>query len=215
MENPCATRRWQSPRVLFRSRRKCRPPGATEALRLQRRTTLGSAIGIASLRPSGLAVVGVEMNERRIHQIFRLSILLKGAHALIECAGGLALALVSTRTIVDLVNWFTQEELVEEPQDFVAAHLLSWAQSFSVQTEHFYAFYLLSHGVVKLSLVAGLLHNRLWAYPASLVVMGLFIVYQLYRYSRSGGAGLIVLTVFDLFVIALIWHEYRLVRRGL
>lgn len=216
MENRCRNKTMAVPAGPFSLSPKMPAPGTAEALRLQRRTTLRSAIGIASLRHSGpAAVVGVEMNERRIHQIFRLSILLKGAHALIECAGGLALALVSTRTIVDLVNWFTQEELVEDPQDFVVAHLLSWAQSFSVQTEHFYAFYLLSHGVVKLFLVAGLLHNRLWAYPASLVVMGLFIVYQLYRYSRSGGAGLIVLTVFDLFVIALIWHEYRLVRRGL
>ncbi|MDE2465678.1 MAG: DUF2127 domain-containing protein, partial [Alphaproteobacteria bacterium] len=127
--------------------------------------------------------------------------------------GGIALALVSTRTIVDLVNWLTQEELVEDPRDFVATHLLSWAHGFSVQTEHFYAFYLLSHGVVKLFLMAELLRNRLWAYPASLVMMVLFIVYQLYRYSQSGGTGLIVLTGFDLFVIVLIWHEYRQVRR--
>jgi uncharacterized membrane protein len=28
------------------------------------------------------------MNERRIHQVFEISLLLKGAHALIECIGG-------------------------------------------------------------------------------------------------------------------------------
>jgi hypothetical protein len=44
---------------------------------------------------------------------------------------------------------------------------------------------------------------------------GLFIVYQLYRFSYTHGFGLIVLTVFDVFVIGLIWHEYRLVRRHL
>ena len=157
----------------------------------------------------------MHLEERRIHQIFQLSILLKAAHALIECGGGIALALVSTHTIVDLVNWFTQDELVEDPKDFVATHLLHWAQAFSVQTKHFYAFYLLSHGVVKLALIAGLLRDRLWAYPASLMVMGLFVVYQLYRFYHTGGAGLIVLTIFDLFVIALIWHEYRLIRRHL
>ena len=113
----------------------------------------------------------MHLEERRIHQIFQLSILLKAAHALIECGGGIALALVSTHTIVDLVNWFTQDELVEDPKDFLATHLLHWAQAFSVQIEHFYAFYLLSHGVVKLALIAGLLRDRLWAYPASLIVM--------------------------------------------
>lgn len=53
------------------------------------------------------------MNERRIHQIFEISILLKGAHALIECIGGVVPYLVSTDVIVRLVNRVTQEELIE------------------------------------------------------------------------------------------------------
>ena len=155
------------------------------------------------------------MNERHIHQIFEISILLKGAHALVECVGGLLLAAISTDTIKQLVDILTQSELVDDPNDFVATHLLSLAQSLTVSTQHFYAFYLLSHGLVKVLLVIGLLRNKLWAYPASLIVLGLFIVYQLYRFSYTHGIGLIVLTVFDVFVIALIWHEYRLVRRHL
>ena len=155
------------------------------------------------------------MNERRIHQVFEISILLKGAHALIECIGGLVLAFVSTSAIQHMVNSFTQDELVEDPNDFVANQLLRLAQDFTVSTQHFYAFYLLSHGLIKVFLVIALLRNRLWAYPASLVVLGLFIVYQLYRYSYTNSLGLIVLTVFDVFVMALIWHEYRLVRRHL
>jgi len=153
------------------------------------------------------------VNEHRIHQIFKVSVLLKGAHALIECVGGLAIALISTTTIAALVNRLTQEELIEDPNDFVATHLLTMAQNFSVSTQHFYAFYLVSHGIVKLFLVVGLLRGKMWAYPTSLVVLGLFIVYQLYRFSYTHAAGLIVLTLFDLLVMGLIWHEYRLVRR--
>jgi uncharacterized membrane protein len=155
------------------------------------------------------------MNERRVHQIFEISVLLKGDHALIECIGGLVLTFVSTSVIKNLVNALTQEELIEDPNDFVAAHLLSLAQSFTVGTQRFYAFYLLSHGVIKVFLVVGLLRNKLWAYPVSLVVLGLFIVYQLYRFSYTHGVGLIVLTVFDVLVMGLIWHEYQLVRRHL
>ena len=155
------------------------------------------------------------MNERRVHQVFLLSILLKGAHAVIECAGGLALALVSTDTIANLVDRFTQEELIEDPNDILATHLLGWAQDFSVASKQFYAFYLLSHGVVKLLLVVGLLKGKLRSYPASLIVFGLFIVYQLYRFSYTHGAGLIALTVLDVVVMFLIWHEYNLVRRHL
>jgi uncharacterized membrane protein len=155
------------------------------------------------------------MNERHVHRIFEIGVLLKGAHALIECIGGLVLAFVSTSAITNLVNALTQEELIEDPDDFVATHLLSLAQNLTVSTQRFYAFYLLSHGVIKLLLVAGLLRNKLWAYPVSLVVLGLFIIYQIYRFSYTHGVGLIVLTVFDVIVMGLIWHEYRLVRRHL
>jgi uncharacterized membrane protein len=155
------------------------------------------------------------MQERRIHQLFEVSVLLKGAHALIECVGGVVLAFVSTARIVALVQHLTQDELVEEPHDFVASHLLAWAQHFSVQTQHFYAFYLLSHGLVKIALVAGLLARRLWAYPASLVVLTGFMGYQLYRYTLTHSIGLVVLTAFDLLVMWLVWHEYKLLRRHL
>src|ERR1700704_2752463 len=123
------------------------------------------------------------MNEHRVHQIFEISVLLKGAHALIECVGGLVLAFVSTSAIAHLVNALTQDELIEDPNDFVGTHLLSLAQNFTLSSQHFYAFYLLSHGVIKAFLVIGLLRNKRWAYPVSIVVLGLFIVYQLYRFS--------------------------------
>ncbi|MBA3668252.1 MAG: DUF2127 domain-containing protein [Sphingomonas sp.] len=153
--------------------------------------------------------------EHRIHQMFEVSVLLKGAHAVIECVGGLLLAFTSTTTILSLVERLTQDELVEDRGDFIANYLLAWSQTFSVETQHFYAFYLLSHGIVKLALVGGLLMRKLWAYPASLVVLGLFIAYQIYRYTHTRSAGLIVLTVFDLIVMVLVWHEYRLLRRHL
>ncbi len=153
------------------------------------------------------------MNERRIHQIFQIGVLLKGAHAAIEVVGGVVLAVVSTNTIVAVVNALTQEELIEDPTDFVATHLLAYAQHFSVSKQHFYAFYLLGHGVVKLLLVIGLLNRKYWSYPASLVALALFVIYQLYRFSHTHSLGLIVLSAFDLVVMVLIWHEYRLMRK--
>jgi|SRR5581483_4802160 len=158
---------------------------------------------------------GMKINERRVHQIFQVSVLLKGAHALLECMGGIALVLINTGSIVNFVNAITQEELIKDPNDFVATHLLAMAKGFSIETQHFYAFYLLSHGLVKVALVIGLLKEKLWAYPASLIVLSLFVLYQLYRFSYTHGPGLIALTIFDVIVMMLIWHEYGLIRRHL
>ena len=81
------------------------------------------------------------------------------------------------------------DELIEDRHDWIATHLLEFARTFSVAEHHFYAFYLLSHGVVKAVLVVGLLREKLWAYPASFAVFGAFIAYQLYRYSFTHDIG--------------------------
>ena len=138
------------------------------------------------------------MQEKRIHQIFVVSVLAKGAHALIEIAGGIALYLLGAETIA---QWL-------RPHEWAARH-------FQPAEQHFYAFYLLSHGLIKAVLVFFLLRERLWAYPASIAVFALFIAYQLYRYSFTHDIGLIALSIFDLFVIALAVHEYRLLRKHL
>jgi uncharacterized membrane protein len=141
------------------------------------------------------------MQERRIHQVFVVSVSLKGLHALIEIAGGIALYLFSSDTIA---RWLGEIDR----GGWLGRH-------FPASEQHFYAFYLLSHGLVKSALVAGLLREKLWAYPASIAVFGLFIAYQLYRYSWTHDIGLILLSIFDVFVIALAVHEYRLLRRHL
>ena len=141
------------------------------------------------------------MQEKSIHRVFVVSVAAKGLHALIEIAGGLALYLLGAGTIA---VWLDEVDR----NDWVVRH-------FPLSEQHFYAFYLLSHGLVKAVIVAGLLKEKLWAYPASFAVFGAFIAYQLYRYSWTHDIGLIVLSIFDLFVIGLAVHEYRLLRKHL
>ena len=155
------------------------------------------------------------MNEKRIHGLFVLSVGLKGFYALVEMASGVALYLVAHQSIINFLNRFMSDERLRDPQDWVASTALKVAQSFSLETQHFYAFYLFTHGLLKLAVVVGLLREKLWAYPACFVVFSAFIAYQLYRYSFTHDLGLVLLSVLDAFVIALAWHEYRLLRKHL
>jgi uncharacterized membrane protein len=77
----------------------------------------------------------------------------------------------------------------------------------------FGAVYLLLHGAVKVVLVIALLLNKLWAYPCMIVVLLIFIGYQLYRIALDPSAGLIALTIFDAMIVTLTWREYRRQRR--
>jgi uncharacterized membrane protein len=151
--------------------------------------------------------------EQKIHRLFQISVLLKGLHAAVELASGLLVLIVSARTITQVLTALTGDELAEDPHDLVAHYLFQLGQHLSVGEKQFGGIYLLSHGVVNMALVVGLLANKLWAYPASLGILSGFVVYQLYRFSHTHAIGLIVLTLFDLLVLGLIWHEYKLMRR--
>ena len=141
------------------------------------------------------------MQEKRIHQVFVVSVAAKGLHALIEIAGGLALYLFSSDTIG---RWIDHVD----PHEWIA-------RNFDLSDQRFFAFYLLSHGILKAAVVVALLREKLWAYPAAIALFGVFILYQLYRYSWTHEVALIALSIFDLFVIALAVHEYRLLRKHL
>lgn len=152
--------------------------------------------------------------EATVHLFFEASLLVKGAFALFEIAGGIIAYFISQRFLLDLMTEITQDELREDPRDFVANYLLHQAQHFSLSAQNFAAFFLLSHGIVKLWLIAGLLREKLWYYPTAIVVFALFIVYQLYRFSFTHSFLLLVITALDAVIIGLTWHEYRYLRRS-
>lgn len=153
------------------------------------------------------------LSEKNLHLAFDVSLWLKGAFALLEIAGGVLAYFVTQQFVVEAATVVTQGELAEDPHDLVANYLMHAAQGFSVSAQHFTAAYLLGHGVVKLWLIIGLLRERLWYYPVALVAFALFIAYQLYRYQITHSVWLLLLTVLDIVVIGLTWHEWRYLRR--
>jgi uncharacterized membrane protein len=155
------------------------------------------------------------LDEHRIHLIFEATLFLKGAFAFFEIIGGILTYAIPQALIFTVVSTLTQRELVEDPRDFVANYLLHASQHLSIGTQHFAAIYLLSHGAIKLWLILGLLRERLWYYPTAIAVFGLFIVYQLYRFSFTHSAFLLFITALDVLVIILTWHEYGYLRRQL
>lgn len=147
--------------------------------------------------------------EHRLHQAFELSLLAKALFALSELASGLAIWLIPTTWVVMVTQALTRQELAEDPTDRLAHWLLHQAQQFSIGAQHFWALYLITHAAVKLALIFGLAKRWLWAYPASIVVLFIFIAYQIDRFAVSHDPVMIGLTLFDLIVIWLIRHEWR------
>lgn len=151
--------------------------------------------------------------EKQTYELFRVSVLLKGAISLAEVLAGVAALFVSPSMVATIATLLTQGELAEEPKDALANYLLGLVQHYSVGLSIFIAFYLVSRGAIKLLLVIALLKNKLWAYPLSLVVLELFVIYQLYQIMLARSPIVIGITLFDLVVMYFIWREYRVVQK--
>jgi uncharacterized membrane protein len=144
-----------------------------------------------------------------LDRIFDISVTLKGIDGLLELVGGVLLLVLSPVRLNAIVRFLTQHELSEDPHDVIATHLVRYAHLLTAGVSLFLALYLLSHGLVKIVLVVAVLKEQLWAYPWMIAFLLIFIAYQVYQLTLKLSVGLLLLTVFDLFIVYLTVLEYR------
>lgn len=146
------------------------------------------------------------------HWLFEMSLAIKGLLTAAETLAGLGLLLAPNPLVARLVYWLTHYEIAERPGDTMAAWTQRAVQQFPFATQHFYGWYLMLHGGLKLTMVIMLWARVLWAYPVAMVVLAGFVTYQLAEFVHSGSPLLLLLAFFDLFMIVLIGQEYKALR---
>lgn len=155
---------------------------------------------------------GIAREEHTVYELFKWSVLLKGAISVAEVVVGIALLVFPVDRLIALVQRASM--LVSaHAGSAVAEHLAAELAQFGEDAAVFVALYLLSRGLIKCGLIWALLRNVLWAYPASLAVLGLFLAYQLYQIATTHSLIVVGITVFDLVVMYFIWREWRIVER--
>jgi uncharacterized membrane protein len=147
--------------------------------------------------------------EKTLHRLFLISVWIKGGAGLLETLAGIPFFFIAPKAVERFVVFLTAPELSEDPEDWIARTLTRSVRHFTADTALFAGAYLVIHGLIKIFLVAGLLQGRLWAYPLSLWFLAAFIVYQSYRYTYTHSIWLVLLTIVDVIVAFLIWHEYQ------
>jgi uncharacterized membrane protein len=157
---------------------------------------------------------GGEKRALLFHEGFEFSLIAKGVGAALELLGGLLLWLIPPAAVTAFIHDFARRELLERPHDFIARLILNLGMGYSVGTEHFAVAYLLSHGIAKIILVVLLWSKKLWAYPLGVFSLLLFIAYQMQRWTHTHSIFLLLLSVFDAFMVWLTLVEFRRVRTG-
>ncbi|MBY0472999.1 DUF2127 domain-containing protein [Patescibacteria group bacterium] len=143
------------------------------------------------------------------HELFEAGILLKALNSVWETAAGLYLLWSVHPLIRSGFVFFSREEFLGGHDDFIFRFIADHLNQLSVSTKNFVGLYLLFHGLLNMFLSYNLYKNRLWAYPVSMGITGIFLVYQGYRLFHTHSIILLCITIFDIVFIYLTWHEYR------
>ena len=148
-----------------------------------------------------------------VHWMFDVAVAIKGLNGVLEIAGGYFLVF-KPGWIGPTVGTWAAALLVHHPANWFAQAVARWGYGLTVDTEHFASVYLVAHGVAKVFIAWGLFREKLWAFPTALVVFGLLILYQLYRFAHTHSPTLAFLIAVDVAVCYLIWREYGFRREG-
>lgn len=144
-----------------------------------------------------------------LDKAFAIGIGLKALDAIVELVGGLFVLVGGKDYLQELIHSTLGPEIGDGANGFVVTHLLHWSAHLQHGTVLFAAIYLLVHGVGKLVVVVELLRGKLWAYPGLIILIALFVLYQIYHMVTTGlTLGYLVLTLFDVVIIVLTAAEY-------
>jgi uncharacterized membrane protein len=144
-----------------------------------------------------------------LNQTFLAGIALKGIDGALETIGGVLLWFLKPGELNEAVRFLLQHDLSRDPHDWIREHLLHGAAKLADADPTFAVFFLVSHGVTKVALVAGMWRNKLWAYPLTMVVFAAFCVYQMYRYTHTHSVWMVILTILDVALIWLTWNQFQ------
>ncbi|MBI3573617.1 DUF2127 domain-containing protein [Candidatus Kaiserbacteria bacterium] len=148
-----------------------------------------------------------------LHQLFEISVVLKGIYGSAEIVLGLIILFFSRHLVTHFLLFFVQGELNENPHDWIANQILHLSGHITASSELFMGIYFLTNGLIKLVLVTGLFLERAWAYPSAIAFMSAFGVYEIYRYLHTYSPVLVVLIILDIATIFLVWDEYNYRRK--
>lgn len=142
-------------------------------------------------------------------RLFKIAMVVKGIDGAAELIGAITLLLISGGTIQTLVKDVVSRDLLGPPDGSLSRHFVAGTAEFASGNRTFAVVYLGLHGIVKLLLVVALLRKIRPVYPVAVVVLGLFVAYEIYRATQTGSVLLPFLAALDLAIIVLVIREYR------
>ena len=153
------------------------------------------------------------VQEKYLHEAFEVSALVKLLSGFWELTAG---SLIWSRAWPHIAGFFIELSNgtpLYLRNDIVMRSVIHFFGDMSVSTRNFIIAYLIIYGVLKIGMSIGLLRGDKWSYPTGTTIIGIFVVYQIYRVVHTHSLFLSLMISIDVVTIFLIvheyWHKYR------
>lgn len=143
------------------------------------------------------------------HALFKYGMYWRIFYGFLRVVIGTALLQVVNVPLIDLVYRFMNHEIAEDVSDTVFVTLQAYLQSHPLTITYFFAFYLLFWGTLDVVLSVFLLKHKLWAFPVTLNLIIVFVVYEFFRFMHTHSLMLLTVIIIDIGVYFLIKYEYK------
>lgn len=122
---------------------------------------------------------------------------------------GLALLKMIGQNFSEIFLKFMSHEITQDADDFLFTRLAPLASHISYTVTYFIAIYFIFWGAIDMLLSINILRKKLWAFKLSFVLITVFVMYEIHRFTYTHSKMLFLIIIIDLVLIWLIWKEQR------
>ena len=146
-------------------------------------------------------------NSTTTDKLFKVAIAIKGLDGLGQLVLGIVLIFIPPTLITGLANDVVTRDLLGDPSGTLSTHLQTAAHDFADGSSRAFAI------VLTEAATAVLPRKVLPLYPVACVVLGAFVVYEIFRAVRTHSIALPIFAAIDVVIIILVIREYAQLRR--
>ncbi len=158
--------------------------------------------------------VNAERRRTALDRVFAVGVVIKGVDGTVELVVGILLWVAPGLIDAVLRAIVGKADESDSPTaGFIATGVAHADERLLAGGSVFLIVFLIAHGVIKLVLVYCLLRRIVRAYPWALLVLLVFLGYQLYALIVAPSVPLALFAALDVVIIVLVWREYRELRR--
>jgi len=151
----------------------------------------------------------VKSTNNLFEKVFRIGMEWRIFYGSLRLIFGLSLLRLIGTPLSDIFYTIMSHELIEDPADFIVQAVTPLLQHSSFTITYFLAGYLIFWGIIDILLSINLLKKRMWAFPVSIYLIGIFVLYEIYRFSHTHSRILAFIIIIDVILILIIRKEYN------